>query len=124
MKSRILKAFAVLSIMFGSWGFSSVEDVYEGDIWLNRSLKTAAWCDNYDDACRNKIYQNAFTPTMSIALMRNIVNPGVEEIEYLNIEYLDWVIAAITLSRSIKEGFFKDNKKYGVYDDIKRYEPA
>ena len=56
---------------------------------------------------------------MSITLIRNIVNPGVEEIEYL-----DWVIAAITLSRSIKEGFFKDNKKYGVYDEIKQYEPA
>ena len=25
MKSRILKTFAVLNIMFGSWGFSSVE---------------------------------------------------------------------------------------------------
>ena len=56
---------------------------------------------------------------MAITLIRNIVSLGVEEIEYLN-----WVIAAITLSRSIKEGFFKDNKKYGVYDDIERYEPA
>ena len=36
---------------------------------------------------------------MSITLMRNIVNPGVEEVEYLNIEYLDWVIAAITLKQ-------------------------
>ena len=32
MKSRILGAFAVLSIMFGSWGFSNVEDVYEGGL--------------------------------------------------------------------------------------------
>ena len=108
MKSRILKAFAVLSIMFGSWGFSSVEDVYEGGIQLNRSLKPVVWRYDYGDACRNKIYQDTLTPTMSITLMRNIVNPGIEEIEHL-----DWVIAAITLSRSIKEGFFKDNKKYG-----------
>ena len=35
---------------------------------------------------------------MAITLIRKIVSLGVEEIEYLN-----WVITAITLGRSIKE---------------------